>query len=82
MKPKLKLRGIILLKMRSKNLAFIGILSLVLALVWAGVTAISKMREKTTPADLEKIMTPIDPRLDMEFFSVLEGREKWRKSPP
>jgi hypothetical protein len=27
-------------------------------------------------------MTPIDPRLDMEFFSVLEGREKWRKSPP
>lgn len=61
--------------MRSKNLAYISILSLILALCWLGVTAVSKMREKTTPPDLEKIMVPLNPYLDKEWFISLERRE-------
>lgn len=62
--------------MHHKNWLYLAILSLVLAFCWAGVTAISKMREKTTPADLKKIMTPLNPHLDTDLFTKLQEREK------
>jgi hypothetical protein len=47
-----------------------------MALAWVGVSAMSKMREKTVPPDLEKIAAPVDPNIDKQLFERLERKDK------
>jgi len=62
--------------MRRNSWLYISILSLIMALAWVGVSAMSKMREKTVPPDLEKIAAPVDPNIDKQLFERLERKDK------
>ncbi len=59
---------------KNKNLVIISVLTFLVALVWAITSAVTRTRQSTIPAEVEKIMTPINPKIDQELFTILEGR--------
>ncbi len=60
---------------RDKKWLYIAVLALVLAVCWVEVSAVEKLRTSTLPADLEKVMTPLDPNLDQTIFTKLAQRK-------
>ncbi|MBI4099869.1 hypothetical protein HY440_02575 [Candidatus Microgenomates bacterium] len=60
---------------RDKRWIYIGILSLVVAICWIAVSAISRLRQSTIPADVEKVATPLSPDLDRSIFTSLSKRQ-------
>lgn len=53
---------------------YIAILALVIAVIWVAVSAISKLRQKTVPPDIEKAAEPLNPSLDQTIFTKLSRR--------
>ena len=63
------------MKKRS-NWVYISILTFLLAIVWAGVSAYAQAKKPTVPADLQKIMEPLDPNLQMSTLEKIKGRSQ------
>lgn len=60
--------------MKGREWLFIAILAFVIAVVWVTVAAVSRTRQSTIPPDVERIMTPLNPNLDKDFFMKLKER--------
>jgi len=62
--------------MRKSNWGlYLAILSFLLAVLWAGVSLVSNLRKSTIPADIQTIMSPLDPNLDTQFLTKIQSRE-------
>jgi hypothetical protein len=61
---------------KSNSWLYISILLFVIAVIWAGVSAYSQMRKPTIPPDLQKIMEPLDPNLDMTTLQKIKERSQ------
>lgn len=59
------------MKNKDRRWLYIAILSLVVAVTWVGVSAAARLRKSTVPADLEKVLKPLDPTIDTTVFSDL-----------
>lgn len=59
---------------KGKSWLYISILTFLLVAIWAGVSAVAKMRESTISPQIESLMTPLDPKLDKSFFIKLQER--------
>lgn len=59
---------------RNRSWLYLSILTLVVALTWTMVSAISYLRRSTVPSDVEKATAPLDPALDAAFFAKLQQR--------
>ena len=55
---------------------YISILTLVVALTWVAVSAISHFRQSTVPKDVEQAIVPLDPNLNAAFFTKLEQKAR------
>ncbi len=53
---------------------YIAVLTLILAMTWAGMTAWSKNKQSTIPLDVEKIMLPLNPKLDSVILNKLQQK--------
>mgnify|MGYP003394139073 CR=1 FL=1 len=65
--------------MKNRSWLYLAILTLVVALTWATVSAISHFRKTTVTSDIEKATAPLDPNLDMAFFTKLKERSGERR---
>lgn len=63
------------MKKRS-NWVYISILSFFLAVIWAGVSAYAQIKKPTVPADLQKIIEPLDPNLNVATLEKIKERVK------
>ncbi len=61
---------------KDKSWLYLAILTLVVAVIWTGVTVISNSRKSTIPDDIEKIMVPLNPVINREIFDILQERSK------
>lgn len=61
---------------KNRSWLYISILTLVVALAWVGVSAISHFRKSTVPTDIEKATAPLDPNLDANFFLKLSQKSR------
>lgn len=59
---------------KNKSWLYLTILTLVVALTWVAVSAISHFRQTTIPKDVETAAAPLDPNLDAEFFNSLQQK--------
>lgn len=62
------------MKSKDRSWFYIAVLTLVLAIIWATMTAWSKTRQNMVPPDVEKIMTPLNPKLDTIILNKLKNR--------
>ncbi len=53
---------------------YISILSFALAVIWAAVSAYSQAKKPTIPADLQKVIEPLNPSLNMATLEKIKGR--------
>lgn len=60
--------------MKNKSILYLSILTLVVAVTWATVSAIGHLRKPIVPTDVEKAAQPLDPNLDVELFTKLQNR--------
>lgn len=60
---------------KDRRWLYIAILSLVIATLWAGVSAVARLRNSTIPPDIEKAAKPLDPNIDRSIFTVLSKRK-------
>lgn len=63
------------MKKRS-NWVYISILSFSLAVIWAAVAAYAQAKKPTVPADLQKIIEPLNPNLNMATLEKIKERAK------
>lgn len=54
----------------------LALLTLLVAIVWTVVTAVASIRKSTIPADIEKVMTPLNPVINRQIFNTLQERAK------
>ncbi len=59
---------------KDRSWFYIAALTLVLAITWAGMTAWSKNKQSTIPPDIEKIMKPLNPKLDSVILNKLQQK--------
>ncbi|MBI3887942.1 hypothetical protein HY310_02645 [Candidatus Microgenomates bacterium] len=59
---------------KNNNWIYISLLLFILAIAWVGVSAYSQSKKQTVPEDLQKIMKPIDPNLDISTLEKLKER--------
>ncbi len=60
---------------KDKRWIYIAILSVVVAVSWAAVSAVTKLRKSTVPPDIEKVAEPLNPNLDKSIFTILSKRK-------
>ncbi len=60
---------------RDRRWLYIAILSLILAFFWVGVSAAARLRKSTLPEGLDKVMTALDPTIDISIFTDLAKRK-------
>ena len=61
---------------KDRRWIYIAVMSLFMAIVWVAASLIIKQRQSTIPADLQQIITPLDPSIDQTIFTRLAGRQK------
>lgn len=61
---------------KDKKQLYLAVLTLVVAVVWAGVSLVSSLRKVTIPADIERVIAPLDPGVDKELLEALGVRAK------
>lgn len=61
---------------KDKSWFYLAILTLIAAIVWTSVTVIANSRKSTIPEDIEKIMTPLNPVINQDVFSILQKRAR------
>lgn len=59
---------------KNKNWLYFSILTLVVAIIWVAVSAVSHFRKSTVPSDVEANIIPLDPTIDMDFMSRLQQK--------
>lgn len=52
----------------------IAVLTLIVGLVWIGVTANAALRKSTVAPDVSAVLAPLDPNLDVNVFTKLAQR--------
>lgn len=62
------------MKNKDRSWFYIAVLTLVLAITWAVMAAWSKAHQSTVPPDVEKIMTPLNPKLDSVILNKLQQK--------
>lgn len=60
---------------KDKKWLYISILSLIMALVWVGLSAIKHLQKSTISPDVEKVMIPLDPTIDRATLVDLSKRK-------
>lgn len=61
---------------KNRSWLYLTILTLVVALTWVTVSAISHFRQTTIPKDVEVAAAPLDPNLDTDFFNYLQQKSQ------
>lgn len=59
---------------KDRKWLYIAILSLVIAVTWVVISAVSRLRQTTIAPDVEKAMTPLNPKIDQTVFDDLQKR--------
>lgn len=59
---------------KDRSWFYISVLTVFVALIWAVMAAWGKFHQTTVPADVGKIMTPLNPKLDMIILDKLKNR--------
>ncbi len=60
--------------MRNKSWLYLSILTLIVAITWATVSAVGYFRKTTVSTDVEKAAQPLDPNIDVAIFTKLQSR--------
>ncbi len=61
---------------KDRSWLYLSLLTLLVAIVWTAVTAISSTRKSTIPSDVETVMAPLDPKIDQSIFTILQQKSK------
>jgi len=61
---------------KNRSWLFISILAVIVAILWAGVTAYSNIRKSTISDDVKTLMTPLPTDVDRSLFNKLEQRSR------
>lgn len=59
---------------RDRSWLYIAVLTLLVAIIWTGVTAVANIRKSTVPPDLEKAIEPLNPNIDTKIFTILQKK--------
>ena len=59
---------------KDRSWFYIAILTVAVALVWAGMTAWDRVHQTTVPADVEKAVAPLNPQLDKTVLEKLQQK--------
>lgn len=62
------------MKSKDRGWFYIAVLTLILAVTWAVMTAWSRNKQSTIPPDIEKIMAPLNPKLDSVILNKLQQK--------
>ena len=60
---------------KDRRWLYIAILSLVIAIIWVGVSLALKRRQSTIAPDVQKVIVPLDPTIDQSIFTKLAKRK-------
>ena len=61
--------------MKNRRWLLFAVLTFILAVTWAVVTAVSSFRRDTTPPDVTQIAAPLNPDIDKSLFTILKSRQ-------
>ncbi len=59
-----------------RNLLIVSILTVIIAILWLLSSAFKVSSKSTLTPELERIITPLDPTLDMAVFDDLQQAER------
>lgn len=60
--------------MKDRTWLYISLLTLLVAILWIGVSVHSTLRKTTITPDVAEVITPLDPNLDMTVIDSLSQR--------
>lgn len=59
---------------KNRTMVYLSLLSFLLALVWMGVSVVSTVRKTVIPADIEKVIEPLEVNLDKRLLETIANR--------
>lgn len=62
---------------KDRDLFLISLFTFLTVFLWVFFELVKTVKTPTTPATVEKIITPFTPKLDIDILTILDNRKKY-----